>query len=206
MIPNYSSHIKKRYWEHIVSVFLVFRIYRKFFKFLYFDGTFSIPQKLAAFSFPPFLHHVAACFLRARMRGDWFTDCRDYEPVTKNELWVVRSIRPLFQMLCVHLFVSHSASTFTSQRRTCFVLFFKARLFSDETTIYRDPPRLLTSPSLKCPGHAQGARKQNPNLQGLNSADIVCNWIHWTLLQRLISMIKKQIHEMMGIKEHLHSE
>lgn len=93
MIPNYSSHIKKRYWEHIVSVFLVFRIYRKFFKFLYFDGTFSIPQKLAAFSFPPFLHHVAACFLRARMRGDWFTDCRDYEPVTKNELWVVRSIR-----------------------------------------------------------------------------------------------------------------
>lgn len=140
MIPNYSSHIKKRYWEHIVSVFLVFRIYRKFFKFLYFDGTFSIPQKPAAFSFPPFLHHVAACFLRARMRGDWFTDCRDYEPVTKNELWVVRSIRPLFQMLCVHLFVSHSASTFTSQRRTCFVLFFKARLFSDETTIYRDPP------------------------------------------------------------------
>lgn len=188
MIPNYSSHIKKRYWEHILSVFLVFRIYRKFFKFLYFDGTFSIPQKPAAFSFPPFLHHVAACFLRARMRGDWFTDCRDYEPVTKNELWVVRSIRPLFQMLCVHLFVRHSASTFTSQRRTCFVLFFKARLFSDETTIYRDPPpRHFTLPEV--PWSCSGCQKAEPKPPGLE-----LRW-HCVLLDPLDSFAKTDFHD-----------
>lgn len=140
-----------------MSVFLVFRIYREFLKFVYFDGTFSIPQKPAAFSFPPFLHHVAACFLRARMRGDWFTDCRDYEPVTKNELRVVRSIRPLFQMLCVHLFVSHSASTFTSQRRTCFVFV---------CSIYRDPPSThFTLPEV--PWSCSGCRKAEPKPPGL---------------------------------------
>lgn len=190
MIPNYSSHIKKRYWEHILSVFLVFRIYRKFFKFLCFDGTFSIPQKPAAFSFPPFLHHVAACFLRARMRGDWFTDCRDYEPVTKNELWVVRSIRPLFQMLCVHLFVSHSASTFTSQRRTCFVFV---------CSIYRDPPVYLLHPAwsalvvLRVPeSRTQTSRAWTPLTLCVTGSTGLLRWL-WGLYAILASTFSRRL-------------